>query len=189
MRGVGPQPRLRLAALPQPRLRARHLAGRAASSTRELVEELPLPFEFRESGGLIFFLTPEQGDVVEEFVAARRRDGLPMEMIDGAEVRRLVPPIRAGRARRELLPGRRAHQHAAVRARRWPRAPAATAPTIREGVTVTALARDGDRVVGVETDAGRIEGSTWSCSRPAPGRGGCCAPTGSTRRSAPSASA
>ena len=29
---------------------------------------------------------------------------------------------------------------------------------IREGVTVTALARDGERVVGVETDAGRIEG-------------------------------
>ena len=67
-------------------------AGRAMYP--ELLRELPGGFEFRPSGGLMYFTTPEQGAVFEEFVAARRRDGLTMELIDGAEVRRLVPPIR-----------------------------------------------------------------------------------------------
>jgi glycine/D-amino acid oxidase-like deaminating enzyme len=68
------------------------LAGRQLYP--ELVAELD-PFEFRESGGLVFFLTPEQGQVIEEFVAAREVDGLEMELIDADEVRRLVPPIRS----------------------------------------------------------------------------------------------
>jgi len=42
----------------------------------------------------MYFTTPEQGAVFEEFVAARKRDGLDMTLMDGAEVRRLVPPIR-----------------------------------------------------------------------------------------------
>jgi glycine/D-amino acid oxidase-like deaminating enzyme len=67
------------------------LAGRRLYP--ELAAELD-PFEFRESGGIVFFLTPEQGRVVEEFVEARNRDGLEMEVVDGAAVRRLVPPIR-----------------------------------------------------------------------------------------------
>ena len=144
----------------------------------ELVADLPLPFEFRESGGLIYFLTPEQGDVVEEFVAARRRDGLA----DGDDRRRRGPPAGAAdprrRARCELLPGRRAHQHAAV-VRSLAEGARRHGADVREGVTVTALARDGDRVVGVETDAGPVEGRR-SSSRPAPGRSGCSAPTGST---------
>src|SRR5205823_4606390 len=60
----------------------------------ELVEELPLEFEFRASGGLIYFTSAEQRVVFEEFVEERRRDGLEMELIEGAEVRRLVAPIR-----------------------------------------------------------------------------------------------
>jgi SAM-dependent methyltransferase len=67
------------------------LAGRRLYD--ELVEELD-PFDFRAAGGLVFFLTPEQGAVIEEFARARSADGLEMHMIDGAEVRRLVPPIR-----------------------------------------------------------------------------------------------
>ena len=43
----------------------------------------------------MYFLTPGQGAVFEEFVALRRADGLDIDLIDGAEVRRLVPPIRA----------------------------------------------------------------------------------------------
>ena len=49
-------------------------AGRAMYP--ELLRELPGGFEFRPSGGLMYFTTPEQGAVFEEFVAARRRDGL-----------------------------------------------------------------------------------------------------------------
>ena len=124
----------------------------------QLVEELPLPFEFRESGGLIFYLTPDQGDVVEEFVAARRRDGLPMEMIEGAEVRRLVPPIRADVLGASYCPAD-AHINTPLFVRSLAEGARRLGADIREGVTVTTLARDGDRVVGVDTDAGRIEGS------------------------------
>lgn len=124
----------------------------------ELVAELPLPFEFRESGGLIFFLTPDQGDVVEEFVAARRRDGLPMEMLDGADVRRLVPPIRE-----DVLGASYCSADAYINTPMLVRSLAEGArrlgADIREGVTVTGLARDGERVVGVETAAGRLEAS------------------------------
>jgi len=125
----------------------------------ELVAELPLPFEFRESGGLIFFLTPEQGDVVEEFVAARRRDGLPMEMVDGGEVRRLVPPIRADVLGASYCPAD-AHINTPLLVRSLAEGARRHGAVIREGVTVAALARDAERVVGVETDQGRIEGST-----------------------------
>ncbi len=124
----------------------------------QLVEELPLPFEFRESGGLIFYLTPDQGDVVEEFVAARRRDGLPMEMIEGAEVRRLVPPIREDVLGASYCPAD-AHINTPLFVRSLAEGARRLGADIREGVTVTTLARDGDRVVGVDTDAGRIEGS------------------------------
>ncbi len=68
------------------------LAGRRLYD--ELLRDLPEPFEFRAEGGLIYFKTPEQGVVFEEFVKARQADGLDMELIDGAEVRRLVGPIR-----------------------------------------------------------------------------------------------
>src|SRR6185312_13859631 len=67
-------------------------AGRAMYP--QLLDELPGGFEYRPSGGLMYFTTPEQGTVFEEFVAARRHDGLDMTLIDGADVRRLVPPIR-----------------------------------------------------------------------------------------------
>jgi glycine/D-amino acid oxidase-like deaminating enzyme len=51
-------------------------------------------FEFRAGGGMVFFLTPEQGQVLHEYVEFREGSGLEHEIIDGAEVRKLVPPIR-----------------------------------------------------------------------------------------------
>ena len=102
------------------------LAGRALYDT--LAEELPLPFEFRPSGGVMFFLTPEQGVVFEQFVAARNADGLEMELIDGAEIRRLAPPIRPdvlGGSYCPLTPTSTRRFWCA----RWPREPAGRAPT------------------------------------------------------------
>ncbi len=60
----------------------------------ELQEDLPVSFEFRAEGGLIYFKTSDQAAVFEEFVSARRADGLNIEIIDGSDVRRLVGPIR-----------------------------------------------------------------------------------------------
>jgi glycine/D-amino acid oxidase-like deaminating enzyme len=128
-------------------------AGRAMYP--ELLRELPGGFEFRPSGGLMYFRTPEQGVVFEEFVAARRRDGLAMELIDGAEVRRLVPPIRA-----DVLGASYSPDDAQIVTQTvvdaFARGARSYGAEIREGVTVDRLVLDGERVVGAETSDGRI---------------------------------
>jgi glycine/D-amino acid oxidase-like deaminating enzyme len=133
------------------------LAGRELYD--ELARDLPVPFEFRAEGGLIYFLTPEQGRVFEQFVARRRDDGLDMELVDGAAVRRLVGPIRP-----DVLGASFCSNDAQINTPTVVAALAAGARAegadVRERVTVTALARAGDRVVGVETSTGRVEADT-----------------------------
>lgn len=129
------------------------LAGRALYE--DLRRDLPVPFEFRADGGLIYFTTPEQGRVFEEFVPARRADGLDMELIDGAEVRRQVGPIRP-----DVLGASFCHNDAQINTPTVVAALVAGARSegadVREGVEMTELIRDGDRVVGVETNQGRF---------------------------------
>ena len=129
------------------------LAGRALYE--DLLRDLPVSFEFRADGGLIYFTTPEQGRVFEEFVVARRSDGLDMELIDGAEVRRQVGPIRP-----DVLGASFCHNDAQINTPTVVAALAAGARfegvEVREGVEMTELIRDGDRVVGVETNQGRF---------------------------------
>jgi glycine/D-amino acid oxidase-like deaminating enzyme len=128
-------------------------AGRALYP--ELLRELPGGFEFRPSGGLMYFTTPEQGAIFESFVAARREDGLDMSLIDGAEVRRLVPPIRE-----DVLGASYCTEDAQIVTPTvvdaLARGARAHGATIREGVTVDRLVLDGDRVVGLDTDDGRL---------------------------------
>jgi glycine/D-amino acid oxidase-like deaminating enzyme len=123
----------------------------------ELLDELPGGFEFRPSGGLMYFMTPEQGAVFEAFVAARRADGLKIELIGGAEVRRLVPPIRddvlgASYCSEDAQIVTSTVVDALIRGAR------AEGAMIREGVAVEHLVLDGERVVGVDTDSGRFIG-------------------------------
>jgi len=79
-----------------------------------------------------------------------------MELIDGAEVRRQVGPIRP-----DVLGASFCGNDAQINTPTVVAALAAGARAegadVREGVTVTALARAGHRVVGVETDAGPVE--------------------------------
>jgi glycine/D-amino acid oxidase-like deaminating enzyme len=122
----------------------------------QLLSELPGGFEFRAMGGLIYFNTPEQGRVFEEFVAARRADGVEMELIDGAEVRRLVPPIRE-----DVLGASFCSEDAQINTPTVVRALAAGArregADIREGEPVQDLIFSEDAVVGVRTSEGRVE--------------------------------
>jgi glycine/D-amino acid oxidase-like deaminating enzyme len=130
------------------------LRGRALYP--ELLEELPGGFEFRPNGGLIYFNTPEQGVVFEEFVAARRAHGLAVELIDGVEVRRLVAPIRE-----DVLGASFCPLDAQITTSTVVQALAAGARAegadVREGVGVNALLLAGEDVVGVVTDDGPLE--------------------------------
>jgi len=121
----------------------------------QLLEELPERFEFRAEGGLIYFATPEQGRVFEEFVAARRADGLDIELIDGAEVRRLVPPIRS-----DVLGASFCAEDAQINTPTVLRALVAGArregAQVREGVAVEGLLHAGEELCGVRTSAGDV---------------------------------
>jgi glycine/D-amino acid oxidase-like deaminating enzyme len=125
----------------------------------QLLEELPVAFDFRPTGGLIYFNTPDQGTVFQQFVAARRDDGLEIELIDGAAVRALVPPIRE-----DVLGASYSPDDAQIDTLSVVRALAAGArdqgALVREGVAVQGLAFSDGAVVGVETDTGRVAADT-----------------------------
>jgi len=61
------------------------LAKAGRSLYDELVEELD-DFEFRASGGMIYFFE-DSHDLFPRFVEGRRRAGLPMELLDGDAAR------------------------------------------------------------------------------------------------------
>ena len=130
------------------------LAGRALYD--ELVRDLPLDFEFRPSGGIIFYLTEQQGVVMRDFVAAVNADGFPMEHIDGAEVRRLVPPIREDVLGATHCPID-AHINTPLLVRSLAEGARREGATIREHTPVSRILMDGERAVGVETAAGRFD--------------------------------
>jgi glycine/D-amino acid oxidase-like deaminating enzyme len=129
------------------------LAGRALYD--ELAADLPQPFEFRAEGGVIYFDTPEQGAVFEEFVKARQADGLDMELIEGSEVRRMVGPIHPGVLGASFCSNDAQINTPTVVAALTAGARAEGAD-VREGVTMTSLVTSGDQVVGVDTDHGRF---------------------------------
>src|SRR4051794_21346503 len=129
------------------------LAGRALYD--ELTRDLPQPFEFLAEGGVIYFKTPEQGAVFEEFVKARQAEGLDIGLLDGADVRRIVGPVHQG-----VLGASFCSNDAQINTPTVLAALAAGARTegvdVREGVEMTGLVESGDRVVGGDTDHGRF---------------------------------
>lgn len=121
----------------------------------QLAAELPLDFEFRESGGLIYFLTEGQAGAFAEFAENRRADGLAVELLDGDEVRRLVPPIRADVLGATYCADD-AHINTPLLVRALVEGARAEGATIREGVPVTGFLRAGDDVAGVTTPEGDV---------------------------------
>jgi glycine/D-amino acid oxidase-like deaminating enzyme len=131
-------------------------------AARKLYEELEPevgPFGLRVCGGLVFFVTPEQGRVMDEYVAARNADGLEMELIDAADVRRLVPPIRE-----DVLGAAFCPHDLFLDTPRFVQGLADAAgrhgADIREGVAAREVVLDGGRAVGVRTDDGVLEAGT-----------------------------
>ena len=66
------------------------MAGRRLSN--QLVEELD-EFEFRRSGGMIYYFEESQRPLMESFVAERCAAGLPMELIDAQAARAHCPAL------------------------------------------------------------------------------------------------
>jgi glycine/D-amino acid oxidase-like deaminating enzyme len=121
----------------------------------DLRRDLPVPFEFRAEGGLIYFHDERQAPVFEEFVAARQADGLDMSLIGNKEVRDLVGPIREDVAGASFCA-----EDAQINTPTVVAALAAGARAegadLREGVTVTKLIFSDGRIIGVETNEGNF---------------------------------
>ena len=119
----------------------------------ELVEELGEDAQVQTNGGMVFFSDERQAPVMAEFVAQRVADGLPMSLLSGAEAREIAPVLPP-----EVIGATFCELDAQVEPTLWVRAFAAAAARhgaqIREGVRVSRLLREGDRIVGAETSEG-----------------------------------
>ena len=122
----------------------------------ELVGELDADVELETNGGMVFFQDERQTPVFSEFVERRVGEGLPMSLLSGAEARELAPLLPESVIGATFNP-----LDAQVEPTLWVRAFAIAArrlgADVREGVRVTRLLRDGDRVTGAETSTGVIE--------------------------------
>lgn len=117
--------------------------------------DLPVPFEFRADGGLIYFHDERQAPIFKEFVAARQADGLDMTLLGNKEVRDLVGPIR-----QDVVGASFCAEDAQINTPTVVAALAAGARAegadLREGVTVSRLIFSDGRIIGVETNEGNF---------------------------------
>jgi glycine/D-amino acid oxidase-like deaminating enzyme len=129
-------------------------AGRALYD--ELVEELD-DFEFRASGGMIYFFE-DSHELFPRFVEGRRRAGLPMELLDAADARERCPVLPDDVAGATFNP-----LDAHVEPTKLTQALMAGARRLGaelESSAVEALIVDGDRCVGVKTSGGELRAQT-----------------------------
>ena len=120
------------------------MAGRRLSD--RLVEEID-DFEFRRSGGMIYYFDEAQQPLMESFVAERREAGLPMELIDAKAARAHCPVLEKvlGASFNPLD----AHQDTRRLVESLARAGERAGAVLRPGVQVDRLLIDNDRVTGV----------------------------------------
>lgn len=123
-------------------------SARDCATENRIVRDIA-PHCLVETGGLFATLPDDVAGFLETKRAACEACGIPVETLDGDEARAVEPGLAPA------VDGALQVQSAAVDPFRLVAATAASAEaagaTIRTGVEVVALERDGDRVVGVET--------------------------------------
>jgi glycine/D-amino acid oxidase-like deaminating enzyme len=121
----------------------------------DLPDELGVDFGLRTRGGLIYFTSEAQAVIMREFVERRTADGVPMQLLDGAEARELVPILPE-----TVLGATYCPLDAQIDPRRYVRAFGLAAQrlgaTIHEGTAVRAIELEGSRMTRVHTDIGPI---------------------------------
>jgi len=115
-------------------------------------------FEFRPSGGMIYFFE-HQRRLFEELVEERREAGLPMSLITREEARQLAPILPDNIAGATFNP-LDAYMNTGMLVRSLALAAERHGATVLAGDKVTGLVLQGGAVRGVETSAGRIEAET-----------------------------
>jgi glycine/D-amino acid oxidase-like deaminating enzyme len=141
-------------------------AGRALYD--EFTAELGNTFNYRSNGGMIYFTTDAQRRVFSEFAAARRRQGIYVELLDEQTVHEVAPIFGP-----DVIGATYCEEDGQIRTPRFVQrlgdACRARAVRIHEGVAALGLLGDGDRAVGVRTTWGDVPadavmwcGGAWS---------------------------
>ncbi len=115
-------------------------------------------FEFRPSGGMIYFFE-HQRRLFEELVEERRGAGLPMSLITREEARQLAPILPDNIAGATFNP-LDAYMNTGLLCRALASAAERQGARVLSGVKVTGLTVQGGKVRGMETSEGRIEADT-----------------------------
>jgi glycine/D-amino acid oxidase-like deaminating enzyme len=134
-----------------------------ARATRDGLEDLPAEldadFGLKTEGGLIYFHTDAQAEVMRTFVRQRIAEGVPVELLDGDQARDLAPILPQSVIGASYCP-----LDAQVDSRRYVQAFGRAAQrlgvSVLEGVTARAFETDGQRITRVHTDAGPIAAAT-----------------------------
>lgn len=135
------------------------LARAGAELYPQIIAEIGNSFEYRKNGGMIYCFKDEELQVLREFAARRRQDGLAMEIVDRQAARELCPILP------ETVAGATfCAEDAQIFTAKFVAALAAAARArgaeILEKTDVTGFLRSGKRVTGVETSAGSFSAAT-----------------------------
>ncbi len=131
------------------------LALAGAALYPRLAEEIGIDFEYRRNGGMIFFFSEAERQVLSELVARRRQDGVPMDLVDGPAARDLCPVLSE-----QVLGATFCPLDAQISTPKFVRALGETVRRrggrVIEKTEARRIVLSGGRVSGVETDAGSL---------------------------------
>ncbi len=124
----------------------------------DLAQELD-GFEFRPSGGMIYFFDERQRPLFESLVAERRAAGLPMELIDGKQAREHCPAL-SDRVAGATWNPLDAHQNTRKLVEALVAGAERHGARLLSGARVEALIMEGQRCTGIRTKAGNFTAGT-----------------------------
>lgn len=120
-----------------------------------LEDELEADLHYYRNGHLVAYATEEQMAAGQASVERQRQLGLEIEMVEGAALAELAPGL-ASRFIAGSYTANDGHADPKITTQSFAAAARRAGADIREGVQVTGLVREGDRIVGVETATGRL---------------------------------
>jgi heterotetrameric sarcosine oxidase gamma subunit len=125
-----------------------------------LTEETGQDTGFRTIGHLHLACTPQRLETVTREVLFAKAHGVPVEMVDAAEVGRLWPSAKTDDILAAAWVPDEGRANPADVAQAYARGARMAGARIVEGVSVTGFTKDRGRVTGVQTDRGHIETET-----------------------------
>lgn len=121
-----------------------------------LQEELDYDFELRQTGGMIYYETEDQAQIMKEFADKRNEDGITIKLLDKKEALEMAPVLPDKVIGSTFCP-MDSLVHPGLYTQAFAFAARRNHTRIRTGVSVESLITEKNRVVGVKTSDGVIK--------------------------------